>query len=153
VDYRVDVPEGRRQADGRFREWMFDDALGAERAVRDARHRTAAMLRCWNCPQEQVDDIVLVVSEVVTNAVQHGAGVVRLRLLRQHTNVRIEVQDDSPRPPVLLTTPSTTADWGRGLRIVGGLAAHWGTHRAGSGKLVWAEVPCGTDLGIDDPAG
>jgi anti-sigma regulatory factor (Ser/Thr protein kinase) len=118
--------------------------------VRDARYRTAAVLRRWNCPREQVDDIVLVVSEVVTNAVQHGAGVVRLRLLRRRTRVRIEVQDDSPRPPVLLTTAGVTADWGRGLHIVGDLAARWGSRRAGEGKLVWAEVPCGVDLGVDD---
>jgi anti-sigma regulatory factor (Ser/Thr protein kinase) len=126
-------------------------ALDPASAVRDARSRTAAALRRWRCQRERIDDVVLVVSEVVTNAVQHGAGVVLVRLLRRHFYVRIEVQDNSPKLPVLMAPPPT-AERGRGVSIVRSLAARWGSRRVGGGKLVWAELPSGVDLGVDDAA-
>jgi len=93
---------------------------------------------------------VLVVSEVVTNAVQHGAGVVRLRLLRRRTYVRVEVEDGSPTLPMLLARAGGAAEQGRGLEIVRKLAARWGSQRSGAGKLVWAELPAGVDFGVDE---
>jgi anti-sigma regulatory factor (Ser/Thr protein kinase) len=125
--------------------------LDAPSAVHEARRRTGAVLSRWRCRREQVEDAVLVVSEVVTNAVEHGAGRVRVRLLRRCESVRIEVQDDSPSPPVLLAL-GRTAERGRGLHIVTRLAARWGSRRSGSGKVVWAELPSGVDFGVDDLA-
>jgi anti-sigma regulatory factor (Ser/Thr protein kinase) len=127
-------------------------ALDAPSAVHEARHRTGAVLSRWRCQRELIEDAVLVVSEVVTNAVEHGAGQVRVRLLRRHASVRIEVQDDSPIPPVLLAL-GRTAERGRGLHIVTRLAARWGSRRTTAGKVVWAELPSGVDFGVDDLAG
>jgi anti-sigma regulatory factor (Ser/Thr protein kinase) len=125
-------------------------ALDAASAVREARRKTATVLTRWRCQRDRIADTVLVVSEVVTNAVQHGAGVVRVRLLRRRTYVRVEVQDNSPRLPVLLAVGGRAAERGRGLYIVRNLASRWGSRRDGSGKLVWAELPAGVDLGVDE---
>jgi anti-sigma regulatory factor (Ser/Thr protein kinase) len=125
-------------------------ALDPASAVREARGRTAAVLGRWRCQGERVEDAVLVVSEVVTNAVQHGAGVVLLRLLRRRTYVRVEVEDGSPTLPRLVNRAGGAAERGRGLEIVRKLAARWGSQRSGAGKLVWAELPAGVDFGIDE---
>jgi anti-sigma regulatory factor (Ser/Thr protein kinase) len=130
-------------------EWL---ALDAASSVREARQRTAAVLAGWRCHRERIEDAVLVVSEVVTNAVQHGAGAVVLRLFRRRRYIRVEVQDNSPRPPVLLAITDIAAERGRGLRIVRTLAARWGSKRVGAGKLVWAELPAGVDFGVDEVA-
>jgi anti-sigma regulatory factor (Ser/Thr protein kinase) len=128
--------------------------LDAASAVREARARTAAALRRWRCPGDRIEDAVLVVSEAATNAVQHGAGLVLVRLLRRRRYVRVEVQDNSPVPPAPLDN-DTTGERGRGLTIIATLTERWGTRRTPSGKVVWAELPSGIDFGIDElaPAG
>jgi anti-sigma regulatory factor (Ser/Thr protein kinase) len=123
--------------------------LEAPSAVPEARHRIRAVLSAWRCAPERIADAVLLTSEVVTNAVEHGAGRVLVRLLRRGTYVRIEVQDDSPTPPVLLAI-GPTEERGRGLHIVSRLAARWGSRRAGTGKVVWVELPCDVDFGVDE---
>jgi anti-sigma regulatory factor (Ser/Thr protein kinase) len=125
-------------------------ALEPATAVREARGSTAAVLGRWRCERDRIEDAVLVVSEVVTNAVQHGAGVVRLRLLRRRTYIRVEVEDCSPMLPRLLARAGGAAERGRGLEIVRKLAPRWGSQRSGTGKMVWAELPAGVDFGIDE---
>jgi anti-sigma regulatory factor (Ser/Thr protein kinase) len=124
-------------------------ALEAPSAVPEVRHRASTALARWCCPQDRIDDAVLVTSEVVTNAVEHGAGRVLVRLLRRGRYVRIEVQDNSPRPPVPLAI-GPAAERGRGLHIVASVASRWGSRRTKVGKVVWAEVAAGTDIGMDD---
>jgi anti-sigma regulatory factor (Ser/Thr protein kinase) len=125
-------------------------ALDAASAVREARRKTAVVLGRWRCQRERIEDAVLVVSEVVTNAVQHGAGVVLVRLLRRRRYVRVEVQDNSPRLPVVLAVVGRAAERGRGLHIVRKLAARWGSQPTGGGKVVWVELPAGVDFGVDE---
>ena len=108
-------------------------------AVRQARTVTASVLARWQCTQDCVDDAVLIVSEMVTNAVRHGQGRVRLKLRRGAHVLRLEVRDGSPRLPMLLPV-AADAECGRGLRIVTALAHRWGTTRVRGGKIVWAEV-------------
>jgi anti-sigma regulatory factor (Ser/Thr protein kinase) len=109
-------------------------------AVRQARAATAAVLRRWQCTQGCIDDAVLIVSEMVTNAIQHGRGRIRLRLRRMANLLRLEVRDSSPElPSVLPANPD--AESGRGLRIVSELSSRWGTTRVIRGKVVWAELP------------
>jgi anti-sigma regulatory factor (Ser/Thr protein kinase) len=138
-------------ADGRF-PTVDTIVLDAPSAVPEVRHRTGEVLAGWRCRAESIDDAVLVASEVVTNAVEHGAGQVRVRLLRRGRRIRIEVQDDSPRPPVLLAL-GRTAERGRGLHIIAELAERWGSRRTAAGKIVWAELPSGVDFAVDDLAG
>jgi serine phosphatase RsbU (regulator of sigma subunit)/anti-sigma regulatory factor (Ser/Thr protein kinase) len=85
------------------------------------------------------DEAQLVVSELVTNAILHGGGCTDVTVLPIDGGIRIEIADGRPLPPVLGFT-SDEAMTGRGLRLVGSMAARWGAEPRGTGKIVWAEV-------------
>ena len=89
------------------------------------------------------DAVLLVASELVTNAVRHGNGDVELRIDVDEACVRLEVLDDghvkvtAPR-----RQPSPTAIGGRGLHLVREASNRWGSGFDPVGRtLVWAEVP------------
>ncbi|MGH3201574.1 MAG: ATP-binding protein [Streptosporangiaceae bacterium] len=93
----------------------------------------------------------LLVSELVTNAVQATAGrdqaAVRLRLSADSTRVLIEVWDADPRPPAPNDlgedgTPAPQEDGGRGLFLVAALSQRWGwlPTQDPVGKVVWCEL-------------
>ncbi len=95
-------------------------------------------------------DVLIVATELVTNAYDHGRGPVQIRM--SHTavpcRVRIEVDDNSPDRPVVVTR-SIGMVGGRGMQLVDKLAAAWGVRypSATAGKTVWAEVSCdGVDV-------
>src|SRR4051794_3775022 len=88
-------------------------------------------------------------SEVVTNAILHGAGPITVRLRGTHDHPRVEVRDSSSEPPAL-TSDDPIPDFidelptfGRGLAIVASFSEAWGAERDGDGKLVWF-VPSAT---------
>ncbi|GAA2132411.1 ATP-binding SpoIIE family protein phosphatase [Actinomadura napierensis] len=83
------------------------------------------------------DTVQLLVSELVTNALLHGAGSIVLRLIRGDA-LLCEVYDDGQDMPHLCHADAT-AESGRGLQLVSHLAARWGTHRTDGGKVVWFE--------------
>jgi anti-sigma regulatory factor (Ser/Thr protein kinase) len=87
------------------------------------------------------DDVVLIVSELVTNALLHGAGPPSLRLSGTTVRVRIEVTDHSP---VLPAIRKSGADGGWGLPMVEHLARKWGAYPEGDGKVVWCEMAART---------
>ena len=81
----------------------------------------------------------VIASELVTNAIVHGAEPIELRLHHQDGEVTIEVADGDPHiDNVRLRAPDPTARCGRGLRVVSCLADRWGTRPRQSGKTVWA---------------
>lgn len=88
-----------------------------------------------------VDDAMLVVSELVTNAIVHAGGEAELRLFPSPGMLRIEVADNGAEAP----DPHLAGDddeHGRGLLLVAVLSAAWGTEPTESGgKVVWAELP------------
>ncbi len=86
-----------------------------------------------------VEDAVLVVDELVTNALRHGEAPRRCRLvvLRHRDRLRVEVDDASRREPVI-RTPDLTG--GRGMILVDGLASRWGVDHHEDHKTVWAEL-------------
>ncbi|MET8852286.1 ATP-binding protein [Amycolatopsis sp. NPDC004625] len=89
-------------------------------------------------------DVLLVATELVTNAYDHGDGPLQVRM--SHTpnpcRVRLEV-DDSCRDRPVLGTPSLERPGGRGMHIVAKLARTWGVLELPAGsKTVWAEVSC-----------
>ena len=90
---------------------------------------------------EPVDDAQLVVSELAANALTHAHSSYRVRLAANEAALRIEVDDDgtgTPEPQPL----TDDEEHGRGLHLVGALAASWGMDIADTGgKRVWAELP------------
>jgi two-component sensor histidine kinase len=81
-------------------------------------------------------DLLLCVSEVVTNAVLHARSAARITLHRRDQVLTVEVEDDDPTLPVR-RPHSDTATTGRGLRILDELTLRWGTRPAPTGKVVW----------------
>ena len=81
----------------------------------------------------------LLVSEVVTNAVEHGSSGGAVEIIALPTGLRVEVTDQSLGLPEL-RNPSATEPTGRGLSIVDQLSRWWGVERATDGKKVWFEV-------------
>ncbi|MFD0431314.1 ATP-binding protein [Streptomyces zhihengii] len=90
--------------------------------------------------REEADAALLVVSELVTNAIAHTRGEVRLNLTLSSDRLRVAVTDASPRSPV-----KPQVEWdatgGRGLLIVEATTAAWGAVPLSGGKQVWAEIP------------
>lgn len=86
-----------------------------------------------------LDDVALVVSELVTNAVLHGEPPARMRLMKLADGIRVEI-DDAGRELPRRAGYGAQADTGRGLALVGALARSWGVDPRPDGKTVWAEV-------------
>jgi hypothetical protein len=116
-----------------WRAWRLPDA------VMHARRFTARTLRSWGVSEEK-DAIQLVVSELVTNAVVHTMGDVRLDLTLAGDRLRVAVTDSLPRTPVKPTTVDWEATGGRGLLLVEAMSQAWGSVPVGGGKRVWSEI-------------
>lgn len=115
--------------------WSLVSDPSAAAAARDVLRQRFSSL-----PATVLEDVLLLVTELVANAVRHGGGPVTLRLSSTDHYLRIEVTDASPTPPQPLPG-SLEAESGRGLLIVDVLASRWGTTRAvGPGKAVWFEL-------------
>ncbi len=120
--------------------------LGADAgSVRAARDFTTATLHRWGAA-ERGQDIAIVVSELLTNAVRHarpGSGdawprrPIRLGLLLPGPGVLCAVADPSQAAPTPQAAGSL-AETGRGLHIICALSDQWGYVPNGTGKVVWA---------------
>lgn len=95
-------------------------------------------------PSESGEDLLLVVTELVANAYEHGAAPRTLRLERSHEtgHVVIEVDDAASASPVLGRS-RLGGNRGRGMTIVAGLAERWGVCALRAGKTVWARLRVG----------
>jgi anti-sigma regulatory factor (Ser/Thr protein kinase) len=102
-----------------------------------ARDAMRCWLATWPCPQSLAADVLLVLSELVTNAVTHAASTAQVRATLHHDRVRLEVRDRSFRPPRLRT--GGDAPGGFGLQFVATIADEWGWSTTATGKVVWAE--------------
>ncbi|MEV6973154.1 ATP-binding protein [Kitasatospora sp. NPDC093806] len=153
---------GPLPAPGRTRLLAFGSSAGA---VRRSREFTRDALVSWHwlpaaaeeqrtAEEQQTDqerrtaaeDVLLMVSELVTNACRHAPGGVReLRLNWDGVRLRAEVADACPIPPGLLRSAAPGWPGGHGLRVVDRLARAWGWAPEGRGKRVWLEVPAPPD--------
>jgi anti-sigma regulatory factor (Ser/Thr protein kinase) len=125
--------------------------------VGQARHRMREQLRSHGVSDSVVDDAVLILSELLSNACRHG------RPLGRHTDVgdgdiraawrvdragglTVEVTDGGGPTRPVPATPSVTARGGRGLNIISALADEWGVRDSSSGEVtVWVLVNEGHD--------
>ena len=116
------------------------------RSVGAARDFAIATVHRWGAA-ERCDDIAVVVSELLTNALRHALrdvgqaprlGSIRLALLQPGRSVLCAVADPSPEIPTP-TQPGILCEGGRGLHVIAGLADAWGCTPPGhAGKVVWA---------------
>ena len=123
-------------------------------SAKAAREFTAATLRNWHL-DPLISDAVLIASELVTNAINHGSpkgaqaglgaraepgAAVELTWSYQVSRLICVITDRAAEPPV--TAPADPdAESGHGLQIVGALAAAWGWTMLGTGeKAVWAAL-------------
>ncbi|MFD5476722.1 SpoIIE family protein phosphatase [Streptomyces hawaiiensis] len=111
-------------------------------AVGHARRFARRTLRSWGITADY-DAALLVVSELVTNALVHTDGKVRMDLTLLNNRLRIAIADASPRSPVRPASIGWEATGGRGILLVEALAATWGTLPVSGGKQVWAELVLG----------
>ena len=109
------------------------------------RRRDAALLarryaraQCaGHTPPILVEDVELVVSELVTNAMRHGRGQITMHLEVTRDRVVVGVQDQGAGRPALREPDATDVN-GRGLALVAILAREWGVRpEPGGGKVVW----------------
>jgi anti-sigma regulatory factor (Ser/Thr protein kinase) len=110
-----------------------DTARRARRFVRDR-------MREWGLVV-QADVALLLVSELVTNAVLHARTDIAVTVDVAGGRMRVAVHDRSATD---ILTRRVGEDVGRGLLLVERLADGWGIERTGSGKGVWFELRLAT---------
>ncbi|MEV8097081.1 ATP-binding protein [Streptomyces sp. TLI_235] len=130
-------------------------------AVRSARDFARTTLRSWGL-DSLFDDVALVASELVTNALRHALGAVpegcagtaaqvpaQTVRTQDRTPIRISLVHRAPQVVCAVSDPSShgpvareadfVAESGRGLHLVDSFSSSWGWHPlAGAGKVVWA---------------
>jgi len=115
--------------------WSLD--LDPEEVGR-SRRLVREQLGLWGL-DELAELTVLLVSELVTNALRVAGNRVELQLMRVG-KLLVEVSDDDHNLPSLEPSEALDED-GRGLGLVSQLSARWGTSRKAVGKVVWFELP------------
>jgi anti-sigma regulatory factor (Ser/Thr protein kinase) len=116
------------------------DLRPALRSVPAARHIVGGLLAVWEAPQDP-DDVALLVTELVTNVIDHvgGEASLTLELTLSDDWLRISVADGSSVRPVVRELDSGNPR-GRGLRLVRAIADRWGAEDHDGGKRVWFEI-------------
>ncbi|MFD7287854.1 ATP-binding protein [Streptomyces sp. NPDC059863] len=122
--------------------------------VGEARHRMREQLRRSGMSDSVVDDAVLILSELLSNACRHGRPLGRTEIgdgdiraawrVDKAGRLTVEVTDGGGPTRPIPATPSVTARGGRGLNIISALAQEWGVRDNASGEVtVWVIVTDG----------
>lgn len=127
---------------GPMQTWTFEfepDVASAARARRLARDVLPAHA------EPVADTVVLLVSELVTNAVVHARSAAALQIAVDARRVRVTVLDASPVEPQLRAATRRAAG-GRGMVLVDAMADAWGCELVSGGKSVWCELTLAVKL-------
>lgn len=103
------------------------------------RHAIKRQLQAWNIT-EQIDDLQLVVSELVTNAIRYGSGPIELTLTINPTSLRVAVADTNAEDLPASRTATMNEFTGRGVPLIEAISSSWGVEEVADGKIVWAEI-------------
>ena len=106
-----------------------------------ARRQATTALTGWDVRGEAAEPTLLVLTELLTNAVEHAHPPLRATLRLGGDFVRVEVHDTAAEPP--RSRPHEEEGRGHGVRIVAALAFRHGWTPDPHGKAVWADVPVG----------
>jgi anti-sigma regulatory factor (Ser/Thr protein kinase) len=130
------------------RRYGFELPARAE-SVSRARKLTTDRLLHWGISKATSETAVLIVSELVTNAVVHAAGdhvICELRVDQERLRIAVEDQGYGPTGPQLHR--ASADEGGRGLFLVDSMCSCWGaqdTSGYGPGRVVWAELRLGAE--------
>ncbi|MFI1655928.1 ATP-binding protein [Streptomyces sp. NPDC020472] len=141
------MPDGGGGPPNQIRRLVLHGTRGVVSRCRDFTARALADWG-WIPPDseeagERVEDVLLLVSEVVTNACLHAGGPEELVLRHGEGRLRVEVYDASPEHPRVRVPRSPALPGGHGLMVLDLLAGDWGSRDKGPGavgKVVWLEV-------------
>ena len=115
----------------------------APRAPRDARGPVRRVCRRWGIDEDAREAAEIVVTELVTNAVEHASSASVVEVWRRDRSLRLMVRDFDPAELPAAHLPDPTALRGRGLAMVAAVARSWGVEPHRDGKTVWAQMETG----------
>lgn len=117
----------------------WDFAVSA-RAPGAARAYVRAACEVWDVDAEARESAEIVVTELVTNAVEHASSASTVDVVRRDASFRLAVRDWDTAALPAATLPPASAARGRGLAMVAAVAHDWGVLTHPDGKTVWAEM-------------
>jgi anti-sigma regulatory factor (Ser/Thr protein kinase) len=123
--------------------YAFELPARAEQVSR-ARKLVSARLESWGVGEDAHDTALLVLSELLTNAIVHTGGhLVACELRADADRLRVTVQDQGAADTGPRVCHGAEGERGRGLLLVEAVSCAWGTYDAapGVGRVVWAELP------------
>jgi hypothetical protein len=141
---RIESGRQRRAPGPQVRRLGLHEVTGP---VRRARDFTANVLAEWHWAdpeaadpeeRERAEDVLLVVSELIANAMTHGGGVRELVVTLDGDALVVGATDGERRPPALQRPGDPSQPGGHGLQVVRRLSETWGSLPQASGKTVWA---------------
>lgn len=127
--------------DQRHRDGLALQLAESLTAPADARDHVGQFLDALGVSPSVRQDVLLALSELVTNAVTHAGSAPRVQVGLHADQLRVEVRDSSARRPV--KRASGSAAGGFGVRLVAELADTWGWELDDAGKVVWAQFGVG----------
>jgi anti-sigma regulatory factor (Ser/Thr protein kinase) len=113
-----------------------------------ARQAVRALCSEAHLAEEACDVALLLVTELVSNAVQHAGAAPVLDVQIFGDAIRIAVRDPSPTLPEPAGAPDDLVERGRGLLLVDSLAQNWGAEPGSVGKTVWCEVELAREASV-----
>lgn len=136
-----DLPTGLARVDERpelVRAWWHFEV--DPRAPREARSYVRRVCSDWAIDDDACEAAEIVVTELVTNAVEHAASPSVVEVTRVAGSFRMTVRDfvSDPLPDAVLPPPSSVR--GRGLAMVAAVSRDWGVQTHADGKTVWSEL-------------